>query len=68
MEETFVYTLNDKDTFTTFGTSFKNAAEAKNYAIDLQEYGKEFGISLCKRYRIGRFSQTTPFEVVYDSD
>lgn len=49
-----MFTLTDTNSIACHGTSFRSLAEAKNYAIRLQELG------LCKSYSIGKYCSSHP--------
>lgn len=56
-----MFTLTDTSQIACHGTSFKNVAEAKNYAISLQKFG------LCRSYSIGKYTKEGHIEV-YNSN
>lgn len=56
-----MFTLTDTHQISCHGTSFGSIAEAKNYAISLQELG------LCKTYSIGKYADGGHVEV-YNSN
>jgi len=53
--------LTDTKQIACHGTSFQNVAEAKNYAILLQEYG------LCESFSIGRYYNGKYIEIYNSS-
>lgn len=55
------FTLTDTTQVSCHGTSFKSLAEAKNYAISLQEFG------LCETYSVGEY-RDGKYVNVYKSD
>ena len=56
-----MFTLTDTNQIACHGTSFRSLADAKNYAVRLQELG------LCKSYSIGQYTKEGHVEV-YNSN
>lgn len=56
-----MFTLTDTNQIACHGTSFKSLADARNYAISLQEWG------LCKTYSVGQYTKEGHIEVYNSS-